>query len=96
MSNMHTDASRAEQEAFYAFTLGSDASIADNRFAEVLWILVDRYCHSVPFHDVAYTVTVSTPQIGATASILLLDRFVLSLLTTNEKPINSFASTLQN
>ena len=39
LSNMHTDASRAEPEAYCAFTIGSDSFIAANAFAEVLWIL---------------------------------------------------------
>jgi hypothetical protein len=90
---MHTDASGAEPETFHAFTIGSDAFIATNGFAEVLWILARKV---LPFRSVPTCRAVLTPQIGATASILLLDRFLLPLLTTNEKSINSFASNLLN
>jgi hypothetical protein len=46
---MHTDASRAEPETFHAFTIGSDAFIATNGFAEVLWILARKV---LPFRSV--------------------------------------------
>ena len=39
LSNMHTNASRAESETFCAFTVGSDTFHAPNSFSEVLWIL---------------------------------------------------------
>jgi hypothetical protein len=37
--NMHTDAIGAEPETYHALTIGSDAFVAANGFAEVLWVL---------------------------------------------------------
>ena len=39
LGNVHTDTSGAEPETFHTFTVGSDAFIAPNSFADVLWVL---------------------------------------------------------
>ena len=49
LSNMHTEASGAEPVTIHATTIGSDAFIAANGFAEVLWILA---CKVPPFRSV--------------------------------------------
>ena len=39
LGNVHTDTSGAETETSHTFTVGSDAFIAPNSFADVLWVL---------------------------------------------------------